>query len=226
MPSARAFSPEMAVMVGTAALAGFVTNVQVPVVPGFPASEMLVTSQKAFTVVEASAVLDTVSIISSVLSVHAGPVEMVHRKTYTPLDKPVMVDVGDEAFEKVGAVPNGPDTIVQAPVPLVGVFAAKVIAVVAVALHWEISGPAAEVVGWAVIFTSTRSCELLQTPFEIRNWNSNCPADKLFIVVVGFPGDTITALPSPAVWLHTPVPTMGVVAVRVVVCGSVAAQIF
>jgi hypothetical protein len=176
--------------------------------------------------VEASAVLDMVSTISSVLSVQAGPVETVHRNTYTPLDKPVMVDVGDVALAKVGAVPKGPDTIVHAPVPLVGVFAAIVITVAASTLHWEISGPALAVAGWAVIFISTRSCELLQTPLEMRYWNSYCPEDKLLIVVVALAGDTITAPPSPPVWLQAPVPTVGVLAVRVVDCGSVGAQIF
>jgi hypothetical protein len=176
--------------------------------------------------VEASAVLDMVSVISSVLSEQAGPVDTVHRNTYTPLDKPVMVDVGEDALEKVGAVPKGPDTIVQAPVPLVGVFAAMVITVVAITLHWEISGPALAVEGCAVIFISTRSCELLQTPFEMRYWNSYCPEDKLFIVVEVPAGDTITAPPSPPVWLHAPVPTVGVLAVRIVDCGSVAAQMF
>jgi hypothetical protein len=43
--SANAFSPEVDVMVGIAAAAGFEILVQVPVVPGFPASEILGTSQ-------------------------------------------------------------------------------------------------------------------------------------------------------------------------------------
>ncbi len=46
-----------------------------------------------------------------------------------------MVEVGDAAAEKVGAVPNGPDTIVQAPVPLVATLAAIVMSVVAITLH-------------------------------------------------------------------------------------------
>jgi hypothetical protein len=213
-------------MVGMAAAAGLVVYVQVPVVPGLPAREILVTSQKAFPVPDASAVLDTVSVISSVLSAQPGPVEMVHLSTYTPLDSPVMVEVGDAAAEKVGAVPNGPDTIVQAPVPLVATLAAIVIKVVAMTLHWEISGPALAVVGWSVMFTTTRSAELLQTPLEIRYWNSNCPADKLFIAVVLLPGDTMMAAPSPPVWLHAPVPVVGLDALSVADCGKLAAQIF
>jgi hypothetical protein len=60
---------------------------------------------------------------------------MVHRSTYAPLDNPVIVEVGEVAAEKVGAVPKGPDTIVHAPLPLVAAFPAIVMRVAGITLH-------------------------------------------------------------------------------------------
>ena len=72
-----------------------------------------------------------------------------------PVVKPVIVDVGRLALLKVGAVPCGPETIVQAPVPLTAVFAVSATAVPEARLHCEMSAPALAVVGSAVTFTTT-----------------------------------------------------------------------
>lgn len=50
------------------------------------------------------------------------PFEMVHRKVFTPMLKPVTPEVGDEG---VVTVPE-PAITVQVPVPTVGVFPASV----------------------------------------------------------------------------------------------------
>ena len=76
--------------------------------------------------------------MASVLGVQV-PLLIVHTNVFTPVVNPVTPDVG---FVDVVTVAV-PAVTVQAPVPTVGVFAAKV----AVGLHIVWSGPAADTVG-------------------------------------------------------------------------------
>ena len=83
-----------------------------------------------------------VTITLSCDAVH-GALVIVHLKVYTPIIDTVTLDVGELALLKV-AVP-GPETKVQVPVPVVGVFPASA----KVSPHPEKSTPALATVGGA-----------------------------------------------------------------------------
>jgi hypothetical protein len=89
-----------------------------------------------------------------------GAFVIVQRKVYTVPDTPVKVDVG-----LVGAVtvPPAPETMLHAPVPVPGAFAAKV--TVVTQSVW--SGPAFATVGAPVRVTTTSSLKLAQGALEI-----------------------------------------------------------
>jgi len=85
---------------------------------------------------------EVVVIITSSVEGVQGGLEIVHRKVAVPgTAKPVTPEVGEEGVVMVAV----PDTTLHAPVPIVGVFPAKVAVVTPQAGF--ISEPAAAVVG-------------------------------------------------------------------------------
>jgi len=137
-----------------------------------------------------------------------GELEIVHWKTFVPIAKPVIVELG-----KVGEVivPE-PETSVHNPVPTVGVLAVIVVVGEEIQSVWD--APAFANVGTS--FTSMVIVETLgaQGELEIVQAKTFVPIAKPVIVETGEVGEVIVPLPETSV--HKPVPTVGVFAVIVV----------
>ena len=122
--------------------------------------------------------------------------------------------------ESVGVVMvTVPETTVHTPAPTVAVFAANVAVVV---LQSVLSFPAAAVLGGKLKFTTTSSVEAAHAPFEIvqrkeYEFPATIPVTEVVAEVV------LVIVAAPETRLHTPVPTVGVLAEIVV---EVTPQIF
>ena len=103
-----------------------------------------------------------------------------------------------------------PETKAQVPLPIVGVFAAKL--VVVEQRVW--SGPAFEVVGNGSTFILTISVEEGQEPFDTVNIKIFTP--KLNPVTAEVGDDGFVGTPVPDTSVHNPVPTVGTFALKVV----------
>ena len=124
---------------------------------------------------------------------------------------PVKFEVG---LEGVVTVPPAPLWILHAPVPFVGVFAAKVVLVTPHRLVW--SAPAAAVVGVALTDITTSSVEAVHGELEIVHLRVAVPGfDNPVTPDVGEDGVVIVALPDTTD--QAPVPAVGVLPARVVV---------
>ena len=145
-------------------------------------------------------------VIASVLGGQV-PFVIVHTNVFTPVVNPVTPDVG-----LVGVVTTPvPAVTVHAPVPTVGVFAAKV----AVAEHIVWSGPAAETVGnWSTLMVIA-SVLGGQVPLVIVHTRVFTPVVNPVTPELGLVGMVTT--PVPAVTVHAPVPTVGALAAKVAV---------
>jgi hypothetical protein len=135
------------------------------------------------------------------------PLVIVHLNTFAPTPNPVTPDVG---LPGVVIVPV-PLTNVHKPVPKPGEFPAKV-AVVAQTV-W--SGPASEVTGAGSLVIVTSSVELGHEPFVIVQRNVFAPTDKPVTPDVGDPG--VVTDPDPAITVHAPVPTVGILPAKAAV---------
>jgi len=138
-----------------------------------------------------------------------GELEIVQAKTFVPIARPVMVELG-----KVGEVivPE-PETSVHNPVPTVGVLAVIIVVGEEIQSVWD--APAFARVGTS--FTSIVIVEILgaQGEFEIVQAKTLVPIARPVIVEFGKVGEVI--VPEPETSVHNPVPTVGVLAVIVVV---------
>ena len=145
-------------------------------------------------------------VIASVLGGQV-PLVIVHTNVFTPVVNPVTPDVGLVGVVTVAV----PAVTVQAPVPTVGVFAAKV----AEAEHIVWSGPALDTVGsWSTLMVIA-SVLGGQVPFVIVHTKVFIPAVKPVTPDVGDVG--VVTTPVPAVTVHAPVPIVGAFAANVAV---------
>jgi len=182
-------------------------QVPAPVVGVFPARfvdvEQTVTSGPALaTVGDASRVIVTVSLDEG----HV-PLLMVHTKVFAPTLNPVTPEVGLPAVV-TDALPT---ITVQAPVPTAGAFPARV----ALVAQTDWSGPAAAVVGDGSRVIVTVSLVDPQPGLLIVHTNVFAPAESPVTPDVALPGDVTDAVP--AITVHDPVPTVGVLPARVAV---------
>ncbi len=134
---------------------------------------------------------------------------MVQAKTFVPKAKPVIEVVGDNEFVMV---PN-PETIVQTPVPTVGVFAVMNVLGLEVHSVWLI--PALDIVGTSLTDIVTLDTEAAHGAFEMVHAKTLLPTAKPVILDVGESEFVITPLPETK--LHAPAPTNAVLAAIVVV---------
>ena len=124
---------------------------------------------------------------------------------------PLKTDVG---LPGVTIVPPTPATMVQVPVPTVGVFAAKVVEVVPQVPAPVWSAPAAAMDGLSVKVITTSSVDGAQGGFVIvqrRVYTVPAPPEKAEVGLVG----VVTVPPTPAMIVQAPVPAEGVLAARV-----------
>jgi len=153
-----------------------------------------------------------VTLTSSVDAVHVA-FEIVQRNVYAVPATPVNVDVG---LVGVVTVPPAPEVIVQAPVPIAGVLAARVTVVNPHVDAPVWSGPALDVVGLRLNVTFTSSVDAAHGAFEIVQRNVYAVPATPVNVDVGLVG-VVTVPPAPEVIVQAPVPVAGVLAARVTV---------
>ena len=160
----------------------------------------------------AFAILDAGStcIVIVELVLEQVPAEVIlHCKILFPNDNPETVVVGLLEFVKTAE----PDTTLHEPVPVVGVFAAKVVELVVIQIVWL--GPAFAILEagstWIVMVLEVDE----QVPAEvIFHCKILFPNDKPETVVVGLLEFVNTAEPDTT--LHEPVPVVGVFPASVV----------
>lgn len=140
-----------------------------------------------------------VIVTSSVEDGHDALV-IVHRNTFGPTPKPVTPLPG-EAGEVTEPEPL---TNVHAPVPVVGVFPARV----AVVAHTTWSGPAADVVGGATRVTVTSSKLAVHGGLLIVQRNTLAPMLSPVTPLFGALG--VETDPPPLIVVHVPEPLTGV----------------
>jgi hypothetical protein len=149
-----------------------------------------------------SRVMLTVSLV-----VAQTPLEIIHSKVFAPTLKPVTPEVG-EPGEVTAALPA---RTVQEPVPTDGALPANV----AVVAHTVWSDPAIATVGSSSRVMLTVSLDVGQMPLVIIHSNRLLPTLRLVTPEVGEPGVVTVALP--AMTVHVPLPTVGVLPARVAV---------
>ena len=132
---------------------------------------------------------------------------IVQTNVFAPTDKPVMPDVGSPGVVTVAL----PAMTVHAPVPTVGVLPARL--AVVPQISW--SGPAFAVVGAASRVIVTVSFDAGHEALLIVQMNVFAPIDKPVTPDVGSLGVVTVALP--AITVHAPVPTVGVLPAKVAV---------
>ena len=135
------------------------------------------------------------------------PLLIVQTNLFAPTDKFVTPEPGIPGEVTVAV----PVITVHVPVPEVGVLPASVVVVE----HNVWSGPALEVVGGAFLRTITVSLDGAQLPLLIVHTNVLFPTDNPVTPEVGLPGVVTTDVP--AITVHKPVPTEGVLPARVAV---------
>ena len=134
---------------------------------------------------------------------------IVHCKILFPKDKPEIVVVGLLEFVNTAE----PDTTLHEPVPVVGVFVAKVVELVVIQIVWL--GPALAILDAGSTWIVIVELVLEQVPAEvILHCKTLFPNDKPETAVVGLLEFVKTA--EPDITLHEPVPVVGVFAAKVV----------
>jgi len=207
-PTPRAVNPDVA-EVGVVMVPAPEINVHkpVPTAGGLPA-RVAVVAHIVWSGPAAAGVGNAAIVILTSSVATQAPSVMVHRKiAVAPITRPVSPEVG---LEGVVIVPM-PEINVQAPVPAPGVFPASV-AVVMLQSCW--SGPAL-IKGTAPFIISTSSKESGQGAFEIVQRKVEVPANKPVRPEFGLEG--VVILPLPAINVHTPDPTPGILPANVVV---------
>ena len=148
----------------TVAVPDTTDHVPVPTAGVLPANVVVVVLQRFWSEPAAVKVGNSYTVIttSSEEPVHE-PFEIVHLiVTEDPITSPVTLEAGDEGVVIV-AVPETTDHI---PVPAVGVFPARMVAVVS---QRSISVPALAVVGNSSVVITISSVELAHAPFEMAH---------------------------------------------------------
>jgi hypothetical protein len=140
------------------------------------------------------------------------PLLIVHWNTFTPTPKPITLLFG--SVEEVG-IPE-PETSVQAPVPIVGVFAAITVLLVTHKLWF---GPALAVVGLASCWIRTVEVDGGHTPLLIVHAKTLEPTPREVMVVFGEFEAVI--IPPPETSDQVPIPTVGVFALMVAVVAQI-----
>jgi hypothetical protein len=125
------------------------------------------------------------------------PPGMVHRNSFTPVDKPETVEVASELFAKLPE----PDTTDQLP-PVAGVAASVV---EEVQMAWF--GPASGESGFSSTVTETSSNEATHVPFEIVQRSTVVPVGRPETEVVANVASAKEAVPE--VTVQSPVPVSG-----------------
>ena len=128
--------------------------------------------------------------------------EIVHAKTFVPKPKPVTDVFG---INELVITPE-PETNVQIPVPIIGVFAAIVTVGFEIQINWL--GPAFAVVGAGLTVIVTFETEAAQGGLEIVQAKTFIPKPKPVMDVVGESEFVIAPLPETKV--QTPVPITGI----------------
>jgi hypothetical protein len=181
----------------------------VPTVGVFPASVAVVVLQR-FWLGPALATVGlwfTVIETSEVLGVHV-PFVIVHLKTEVP---PMVSPVTPELCWVLEVTLTEPDTTDQEPVPIAGMFPAKVATVV---LHSVWLVPALAVVGGWTLYMVISSSEGAHPPLDIDHLNLIVsPAVKAVMVVPGSAGSVMVA--APEITVHKPVPVAGLFPAKV-----------
>jgi len=210
--STNPVTPEVG-LVGSVIVAVPENTLQFPVpnVGALPAKVAVVTPHRFWSGPAAATVGRSATLIMTV-STEFGqtPLEIVQvNVSDEPIVKPVMPEIG-----LAGAVTiDKPPITAQRPLPIVGVFPAKVDVVT---LHRFWSGPAAAVVEfWSTLIT-TVSISLEQAPLEIVQVNvSEEPGVNPVTVEVELDG--VVTVDEPKITAHAPVPVTGVFPAKVVV---------
>ena len=138
-----------------------------------------------------------------------GALEIVHAKIFVPKPKPVIELTGESELVIVPL----PEIKVQTPVPTVTVFA--VITVVGEEIQSVCVAPAFETVGILLTITATVEEEGEHGEFEMVHAKTFVPIAKPVIELVG--ESEFVIVPAPATKVQTPVPTVAVFAVIIVV---------
>jgi hypothetical protein len=147
-------------------------------------------------------VVGGISLVIVTVSREGGqePLLIVHTNEFAPAVKPVTPELGEP-----GVVTKAlPAITVHAPVPTVGVFPARV----AVVEHTVWSGPASDVVSGVSPVKVTVSLDDPQESLLIVQTNVFAPIVIPVTPDVGLPG-VVTVAP-PAITVHKPAPTVGV----------------
>ena len=183
-------------------------HIPVPTAGVFPARVAVATAHTPWSVPALAVVGDASRVIVTVSldDVHPG-LPIVQTNVFAPTERPVTPEVGLPAVV-TDAVPA---ITVQAPVPTVGVFPAS--DEVGEQTVW--SGPAFAVVGEEPLVIVTVSLDGGQEALLIVHTNVFAPMLKPVTPDVGLPG-VVTDAP-PAITVHTPVPTVGVLLARAAV---------
>jgi hypothetical protein len=164
----------------------------------------------AFAVVGGS---NKVIVTSAVEGAQVAPLVIVQRKTFGPYDKPDTVVVDTAALPKL----PDPDTTVQAPVPTVGVFAARFTVVTVFNPHNCWLAPAFAVVGKASTLIVTKSSEL-QVPLVTVHFNMvGVVILNPVTVAFGLFACAAATVPGPETIVQAPVPKVGAFADNVAV---------
>ena len=142
------------------------------------------------------------------MSIEIGqtPLVMVHKNKFDPRLNPVIPELGNPGV----VIDPPPERTVHVPIPTNGIFPFNV----EIDVHIVESFPA--IAGVANVLTVTTMVSNVGThvPFEMVQRNSFIPILKPVIVVVGKVGFVI--IPVPETIVHKPVPTIGVLAFKVV----------
>jgi hypothetical protein len=133
-----------------------------------------------------------------------GAFVIVHAKTFVPIAKPEIAEVGDNEFEIIPV----PETNVHAPVPITGALA--VIVAVGTLKQTVWFTPALEAVGKSFTINATVDEEGEQGAFEIVQAKTFVPNGKPVIEVEG--DNELVIVPPPETNVHAPVPMPGVLA--------------
>jgi hypothetical protein len=211
-PIASPVTPEVGLEgVVIVAVPDITVQVPVPTMAVFPArvvvEPQIVWSEPAADVVGTSLLVMTTS---SVEAVH-GELLMVHLNVAAPIPRPVTPEIGLVGVVTVAV----PDITVQAPVPTVAVFPARV----AVAAQTAWSEPAAEVVGAAFLVMTTSSVEAVQGELLMVHLKVAEPTPIAVTPEVGLEGVVTVAVPDTTV--QAPVPTVAIFPASVAVVAQI-----